>query len=77
MTFLSHLFLVRLRVQMGVQAPALTVSQVRQLLNVVLPQRKLNVQSALDELERIQRRNRAAYLSHRKRKLRELHTQLK
>jgi len=77
MTFLSHLFLVRLRVKMGVDAPALTVSQVRQLLQVVLPQRKFDVQSALDEVERIQKRNRAAYLSHRKRKLRELHAQLK
>jgi len=28
-------------------------------------------------VERIQKRNRAAYLSHRKRKLRELHAQLK
>ena len=77
MTFLSHLFLVRLRVQRGVQAPALTVSQVRQLLQVVLPQRKFDPQSALDEVGRMQRRNRAAYLSHRKHKLRELHAQLK
>ena len=32
MTFLSHLFLVRLRVQMSVQAPALTVAQVQTLI---------------------------------------------
>lgn len=77
MTFLAHLFLVRLRVKMGLDAPALTIAQVRQLLQVVLPQRKFDAQSALDEVERIQRRNRAAYLSHRKRKLWELHAQLK
>lgn len=77
LTFLSHLFLVRLRVKMGLDAPALTIAQVRQLLQVVLPQRQFDAQSALDEVERMQRRNRAAYLSHRKRKLRELHAQLK
>ncbi len=77
MTFLSHLFLVRVRVKMGLDAPALTVAQVRQLLQVILPQRKFDAQSALDEVERIQKRNRAAYLSHRKRKLRELDAQLK
>ena len=77
MTFLSHLFLVHLRVKMGVEAPALTIAQVRQLLQVVLPQRQFDAQSALVEIERIQRQNSAAYLSHRKRKLRELHAQLK
>jgi hypothetical protein len=77
MTFLSHLFLVCLRVKMGADAPALTIAQVRQLLQVVLPQRQFDAQSALAEIERIQRQNRAAYLSRRKRKLRELHAQLK
>jgi SRSO17 transposase len=72
MTFLSHLFLVQLRVKMGAHAPALTVAQVRKMLNVVLPQRQFDAQSILDEIRRIQRQNRAAYLSHRKRKRREL-----
>jgi len=72
LTMLSHLFLVRLRVQMGHDAPALTVSQIRQLLQVVLPQREFDAQAALDELERTQRQNYAAYRSHRKRRFREL-----
>jgi SRSO17 transposase len=66
MTFLAHHFLVRLRVNRGVAAPALTVAQVRKLLQVVLPKREFNVQSALEELARIQQQNYAAYRSHRK-----------
>jgi len=72
MTMLSHHFLVQLRVEMGDQAPALTVSQVRQLLNVTLPKREFDEQAVIDEIVRTQQRNRAAYLSHRKRKIREL-----
>ena len=67
LTLLSHHFLVRLRVQMGHDAPALTVSQVRRLLQVTLPKREFDAQAALDELARIQRQNYAAYRSHRKR----------
>lgn len=70
MTLLAHHFLVRLRVKMGAQAPALTVSQVRRLLQVVLPKREFDAQDALAELERIQRQNHAAYRSHRKRRRR-------
>jgi SRSO17 transposase len=70
LTLLAHHFLVRLRVKMGAQAPALTVSQVRRLLQVVLPKRDFDAQEALAELERIQRQNHAAYRSHRKRRRR-------
>ena len=67
MTLLAHHFLVRLRVNRGIDAPALTVSQVRKLLQVVLPKREFNAQDALEELARIQRQNHAAYRSHAKR----------
>jgi SRSO17 transposase len=67
LTLLSHHFLVRLRVQLGQDAPALTVSQVRRLLQVTLPRREFDAQAALDELARLQRQNYAAYRSHRKR----------
>jgi hypothetical protein len=67
MTLLAHHFLVRLRVKRGIDAPALTVAQVRKLLQVVLPKREFDVQTALEELARIQRQNHAAYLSHQKR----------
>lgn len=71
MTLLSHHFLVRLRVELGPDAPARTVSQVRQLLQVVLPKRVFDEEGVIAEIERIQRQNYAAYLSHRKRHLRE------
>lgn len=74
MTMLSHHFLVRMRVKMGDDAPALTVSQMRQLLQVVLPKRKFDAQAVLEKLNRIQQQNYAAYLSHRKRQgLKEKH----
>ncbi len=71
MTLLAHHFLVRLRVNRGIVAPALTVAQVRKLLQVVLPKREFNAQEALAELARIQQQNHAAYRSHKKRHWRE------
>ncbi|HEX9596031.1 MAG TPA: IS701 family transposase [Anaerolineales bacterium] len=70
MTLLAHHFLMRLRVNRGIEAPALTVAQVRKLLQVVLPKREFNAQEALDELARIQRQNYGAYRSHKKRRRR-------
>ncbi len=72
MTMLAHHFLVRLRVQLGHDAPALTVSQTRRLLQVVLPKREFDAESALAEIKRTQQQNYAAYRSHRKRRLRNL-----
>jgi hypothetical protein len=71
MTLLAHHFLVRLRVNRGIAAPALTVAQVRKLLQVVLPKCEFNAQEALAELARIQNQNHAAYRSHRKRRWQE------
>jgi SRSO17 transposase len=70
MTMLSHHFLVGVRVEMGDEAPALTVSQVRRMLNVILPKREFDAQAALEEIQRTQQQNYAAYRSHRKRRLR-------
>ncbi len=69
MTLLSHAFLVELRVEMAEEAPALTVSQARKLLQVVLPQREFDEADVIAEIERIQQANYAAYRSHRKRHL--------
>lgn len=69
MTILAHHFLVSLRVKMGTQAPALTVTQVRKLLQVVLPKRLFDAQAALEEIRQIQQQNYKAYRSHRKRRL--------
>ena len=72
MTMLSHHFLVKLRVELGAEAPALTVSQVRKLLQVVLPKREFDEAGVIAEIERIQKQNYAAYLSHRKHQLQAL-----
>lgn len=75
LTILSHHFLVQLRLDLGVEAPALTVSQVRRLLQVVLPKREFDAQAMLAELKRIQQQNYAAYRSHRKRRRRKIRLQ--
>jgi SRSO17 transposase len=72
MTMLSHHFLVELRVEMAEDAPALTVSQARKLLQVVLPKREFDEADVITEIERIQQANYAAYRSHRKRHLQAL-----
>jgi hypothetical protein len=50
------------------------VPQVRQLLAVVLPKRRLDAETALALTDWIQRHNYAAHCSHRRRSLRRLDT---
>ena len=52
----------------GKKAPALTVSQLRLLLEVILPLRTYTVADALERVAWIQRCNHRAYMSHRRRR---------
>jgi SRSO17 transposase len=72
LSILAHHFLVRLRIQFQHLAPALTIYQIRLLLTSVLPIPVFDAQAALRIVRYYQRRNHAAYLSHRKAKLRQL-----
>lgn len=69
LTSLAHHFLVRLRIRSAHLAPALTLYQVRLLLTAVLPKPIFDVAAALRCVLYYQKRNHAAYLSHRKAKL--------
>lgn len=66
----AHYFLVRLKNHLKAKAPALTLPQTRLLLSTVLPQRKLDILTALEMVQYDQTRNAAAHASHRKATLR-------
>ena len=69
---IAHFFLVTVQQDLKEDAPVLTVSQARLLLQAVLPKPIFDAEAALEALRQIQRANHAAYLSHRKRTLKKL-----
>jgi SRSO17 transposase len=69
---LAHFFLWHLQLRLEKKAPALTVSQVRRLLEVVLPLKVFQADEVLRYVAGMQQRHHRAYLSHRKRRLHEI-----
>src|SRR5215216_6866392 len=72
MVMLAHHFLVWVRLEWKDRAPALTLNQVKLLLTSVLPRPVFDAKRALELVAYYQRRNHAAYLSHRKRTYKKL-----
>jgi SRSO17 transposase len=62
---LVHFFLWHLKFRLGKKAPALTVSQVRRPLEVVLPRKIFALEEVLQLVKWTQQRNHNAYLAHR------------
>jgi hypothetical protein len=69
---LAHFFLWHLHSRLEKKAPALTISQVRRLLEVVLPLKVFGAYEVLQLVADMQQRHHRAYLSHRKKRLHEI-----
>lgn len=65
-SMLVHFFLWHLKIRLGKKAPAITVSQLRILLEFVLPLRTYDIKDAIKLVRWTQEKNHLAYLSHKK-----------
>jgi SRSO17 transposase len=67
MTFLAMLFLLEMQDEWKSKAPLLTLTDVRRILEVVMPQRKMNDDTILELIEQKHKARYSAKISHHKR----------
>jgi len=65
MCMLSHFFLWHLMITLGQRAPAITLPQMRTLLEKVLPLRIFSIEDVIEKVRWIQKRNHLAFLAHK------------
>jgi hypothetical protein len=66
---LAHFFLWHLMITLGQKAPAITLPQMRTLLEVVLPLRVFDIEDVIEKVRWIQKRNHLAFLAHKNKKV--------
>ena len=65
MCMLAHFFLWHLMITLGQRAPAITLPQMRTLLEVVLPLRVFSIEDVIEKVRWIQKRNHLAFIAHK------------
>ncbi len=66
MTFLAMLFLLEMQDEWKSKSPLLTLADVRRILEVIMPQRKMNDEIILEQIEQKHMAPYSAKLSHHK-----------
>jgi hypothetical protein len=56
------------QIKLGEKTPSITLSQIRVLMEIVLPVRRYNKRSLIELIFWVQKKNHSAYFSHRKTK---------
>jgi hypothetical protein len=69
---MAHFILWHPKIRSGKKAPSITLSQLRVLIRQLLPIKRHTLETLFEQIVWIQRRNHRAYLSHRKRRLKEV-----
>jgi len=69
---LGHYFLWHLKIKLEKKAPSITLSQLREIIELVLPLRPKDFDMIIKKVKREMNNNHRSRLSHRKKKLKEL-----